>query len=152
MNKKGAELPLSTMIIAIIVIVVLVVIIAFFLSGTYSLKQAISRIFYGTTSGTDKALAVQICQQNCDVAMSLPEGQVRTSSQYCNQYFNIDTVNRGESDFVQIGGIGQKFYVRYYCSSDATSGKVYTAGSTTAPSDAIKDLGINCGFSCSTGK
>ena len=54
MNKKGAELPLTTMIVAIIVIVVLVVIIAFFLSGTYSLKQAISRIFYGTTGGTDR--------------------------------------------------------------------------------------------------
>jgi len=149
MNKKGAELPLATMIVAIIVIVVLVVIIAFFLSGTYSLKQAISRIFYGTTSGTDKALAVQICQQNCDIAMSLPEGQVRMSSQYCNQYFSIDTANRGEADFKP--GTNQKYYVRYYCSADSASGKTYE-GAPSGTDGAIQNLGIQCGFSCKEGK
>jgi hypothetical protein len=120
MNKKGAEgLPLSTMIIAIIVIVVLVVIIAFFLSGTYSLKQAISRIFYGTTAGTDKGLAVQICQQNCDIAKSLTNPELQKQSQFCKQYFSIDNNNDGEADFTLVDN--KKVYDRYYCDDNAAT-------------------------------
>ena len=51
---------------------------------------------------------------------------------------------------IQIGGLVKKYYIRYYCSSDAATGKLTTY--TGAPSDAIKDLGMPCGFSCSSGK
>jgi len=114
MNKKGAELPLTTMIVAIIVIVVLVVIIAFFLSGTYSLKQAISRIFYGTTAGTDESLAVQICQQNCEIARTLPE-EIRKDSQFCKQSFSIDKNNDGEAEYTVDPSTNKKTYTKYYC-------------------------------------
>jgi len=52
-NKKGAELPMNTIIIAIIVVVVLVIIIVFFVGGTSSIGQRISEIFSGATAGTD---------------------------------------------------------------------------------------------------
>ncbi len=143
MNKKGAELPLTTMIVAIIVIVVLVVIIAFFLSGTYSLKQAISRIFYGTTSGTDQGLAVQICQQNCDVATSLTNPDIQKQSQFCKQYFSIDTNNDGESDYT-IDSSGKKLYKRWYCNEKAQNSQ-----KSNIPAGTENDnLKVPCGIDC----
>ncbi|MCX6711965.1 MAG: hypothetical protein NT139_02945 [Candidatus Woesearchaeota archaeon] len=146
MNKKGAELPLTTMIVAIIVIVVLVVIIAFFLSGTYSLKQSISRIFYGTTGGTDQGLAVQICQQNCDVAKSLTNPDLQKQSQFCKQYFNLDTNNDGEADF-NPDTSGKKVYIRWYCTPEAaTSAASKESISGTQPER--RSLAIPCEISC----
>ncbi|MFH0936363.1 MAG: hypothetical protein V1815_01635 [Candidatus Woesearchaeota archaeon] len=146
MNKKGAELPLTTMIVAIIVIVVLVVIIAFFLSGTYSLKQAISRIFYGTTAGSDRGLAITMCQQYCDTAINYPNPESRKSSPYCTQYFSIDTNNDGEADFKESGG--KKYYTKWYCSEDSAR----NAKRDQNFLGDITNLGIPCGFSCDSGQ
>lgn len=80
-NKKGAELPMNTVIIAIIVIVVLVIVIVFFVGGTASIAQKIKDIFSGATSGQDIQLTTQFCQQYCD--------QDRKTS-YCSKTFNVD--------------------------------------------------------------
>lgn len=80
-NKKGAELPMNTIIIAIIVVVVLVIIIVFFVGGTSSIGQRISEIFSGATAGTDIQTARQFCQEYCD--------QDRDTA-YCKKIFKVD--------------------------------------------------------------
>jgi len=80
-NKKGAELPMNTIIIAIVAVVVLVIIIVFFIGGTSSVAQKIKEIFSGATAGTDIQLATQFCKEYCD--------QGRTST-YCQKTFNVD--------------------------------------------------------------
>ena len=110
-NKRGQGLPLTTVVIAILVVVVLVVIVAFFLGGTSGLTKTIKSVFFGTTAGTDKALAIQNCNQYCDQAKSLPQGQI-ISSPYCTKHFFIDEDLDGEADTVNNLG---KDYIKFYC-------------------------------------
>ncbi len=80
-NKKGTEMPMNTIIIAIIAVVVLVIIIVFFVGGTSSIGQRISEIFSGATAGTDVQTAKQFCQEYCD--------QDRDTA-YCKKIFKVD--------------------------------------------------------------
>ena len=89
MNKRGAELPLSTLIVIILVVIVLIVVAVFFLGGTSKLSESIRNIFYGTTAGTDLSLAVEICEQRCEQAKNLPDN-LRSTSAYCRSGQNID--------------------------------------------------------------
>ena len=89
MNKRGAELPLSTLIVIILVVIVLIVVAVFFLGGTSKLSESIRNIFYGTTAGTDLNLAIQICNERCELAQGLPQGQQKNSA-WCKSQLNID--------------------------------------------------------------
>mgnify|MGYP001558648144 CR=1 FL=1 len=120
-HTKGQGLPLTTIVIAILVIVVLVVLVAFFLGGATGVTRGIKRIFFGTTAGTDLTVAVENCRQYCEQAKVLPEN-LRTSSAYCTQYFNIDNNGDGEAEFDSKSGKttketskGLKVYDRWYC-------------------------------------
>lgn len=113
MNKRGQGLTLNTIIIAILVVIVLVIIVAFFLGGMTGLTRSIRSVFFGTTAGTDMALAVQTCQTRCDQAKLLPV-DLREKSAYCTAYFNIDEDNDGEAEFV-MGDGKKKIHVSYYC-------------------------------------
>lgn len=113
MAKRGQSLPLNTIIIAIIVVVVLIAIITFFLSGTSGLTRTIRSVFYGTTAGTDKVLAVQTCEQRCEQAKSMPENLRRTSA-YCASSFNIDENNDGEADYATPGDKNSG-YAKFFC-------------------------------------
>src|SRR3989338_9129405 len=99
MAKRGQSLPLNTIIIAIIVVVVLIAILTFFLSGTSGLTRTIRSVFYGTTAGTDKVLAVQTCEQRCEQAKNMP-ATIRKNAAYCTSSFNIDEDSDGEADYV----------------------------------------------------
>jgi len=95
MNKKGAELPLNTLIVIILVVIVLIVVAIFFLGGTSSLSRTIRGIFFGTTAGTDLNLAIEQCNTHCGLAQSLP-GVAQINSGYCKQVYDIDLNQDGK--------------------------------------------------------
>ncbi|MEK6934779.1 MAG: hypothetical protein AABW46_02775 [Nanoarchaeota archaeon] len=109
MDKRGQELSLNTLVIIILLVIALVVIAVFFLGGTSSLSQSIRSIFHGAKGGTDLSLAVEICQQRCEQAKSLPETLVKNSA-YCDQPFELDLNNDGEAERDDSG------VVKFYCS------------------------------------
>ncbi len=122
MNKKGQDLPVTTIIVIILVVVVLVVVIAFFLGGTSSLTTQVKRIFFGTTAGYDLTLATQTCADRCEQAKNLPIG-VRPRSAYCISSLAVDmNPLDGEADsYIDSGG--KKKTKNYYCpSSDMAPG------------------------------
>ncbi len=94
MNKRGAELPLSTLIVIILVVIVLIVVAIFFLGGTTSLSRTVRSIFFGTTAGTDLNLAVEQCKNHCVNAQSLPSN-TQLRSGYCTVNYDIDKNNDG---------------------------------------------------------
>ena len=97
MNKRGQGLPLNTLVIIILVVIVLIVVAVFFLGGTSSLSQSIRNIFYGATSGTDVALAREICDQRCAFAQDVPFNSAKSTA-YCTSTFDIDQNNDGRID------------------------------------------------------
>src|SRR3989344_4962422 len=99
-NKRGQEFSLNTIVIAIIVVVVLIVVVSFFLFGFKGLIDRVKSIFFGTTAGTDRTLAVQQCNNYCDQLDLLPDSAL-AGSPYCNYKFNMDENNDGEAEFVK---------------------------------------------------
>src|SRR3989344_4783111 len=95
MNKRGAELPLTTLIVIILVVIVLIVVATFFLGGTSSLSRSIRNVFYGTTAGTDLSLAREICAQRCENARGLTLSAAKATV-YCTATFSIDNNNDGK--------------------------------------------------------
>lgn len=141
MNKKGQELPVTTIILIILVVVVLVVIVAFFLGGTSTLTGTIKRIFFGTTAGYDLTLATQTCTDRCEQAKNLPS-DLRGKSAYCKSALNVDFKPvDGEADFYRDKrDQNKKKPIRYYCPPD-------TAYQTTLPPNTDEGydlLGITC--------
>ncbi len=112
-DKRGIELSINTLIISILVILTLIIIIIFFLGGAKRVTDTISGIFFKTTAGTDRSLAVQTCGTYCDQALSLPK-TLRSTSSYCTSWFNIDTAGRGEADLIDSTD-KSKGYKRFYC-------------------------------------
>lgn len=88
-NKKGVELTLNTVIIAILVVLVLIVIVGFFLGGTSKAKDTIADIFSAGVAGSDISLAVQQCNSYCDQASGWGD-DLKQQSPYCKKEFNID--------------------------------------------------------------
>jgi hypothetical protein len=121
-NKRGQGLPLSTVIIAILVVLVLIVLVGFFLGGTTGLTNTIKTIFFGTTAGTDKVLAIQTCDQRCNQAQVLSEAD-RPKSAFCTRSFNIDDNSDGQAEFYDVGD-GTTKYVRFYCNVPKDTGVV----------------------------
>ena len=110
-NKKGAELSINVIIIAILVILVLIIVAAFFTGTANQLFSSIKDIFTKGTSGTDRTLAEQFCQQYCDQAGS---SQNPSKSSYCTQWFGIDENPKdGVADYNLEGDV--KVTKKYYC-------------------------------------
>ncbi len=89
LNKKAQGMPMNVVIIAIIVLVVLVIIIAFFAGGFSSITEKIRNLFTGQTSGQQRDIVVQTCQNLCDTAQSLTAEQ-QPDSGFCKQTFIVD--------------------------------------------------------------
>lgn len=88
MNKKGAELPMNTLIAAIIAIVVLLLIITFFTGGLGTIGEKVRDIFGKGTAGYDVNVAKNFCTDYCNAAKPLTAEQQKTSA-YCNEKFDI---------------------------------------------------------------
>lgn len=112
MNKKGAELPLNVIIIAILAIVALVLLMVLLLGGWGSISEIISNIFHGSIKGTDRVVAETTCTTRCDQANLLSDP---TKSAYCTGSFYIDTDNDG------IAQKDEKGYTPFYCFPGATN-------------------------------
>ena len=136
MNKKGMEITLTTVIVAILIILVLIVVATFFLTGSSRLFDAVNRIFYGTTAGFDKELALQTCEQRCERAKDLSL-ESRPNSAYCTSSFSVDADGNGEADLVDVND-KSKGYIKYYCDQGISeSGEVASLGVSC-------DLGVLC--------
>ena len=96
-NKKGVELTLNTVIIAILVVLVLIVIVGFFLGGTSKAKDTIADIFSASVAGSDISLAVQQCENYCAQAKDWSP-TLKKSSPYCKKTFNLDLDANGVAD------------------------------------------------------
>ncbi|MBI2667284.1 hypothetical protein HYX17_00775 [Candidatus Woesearchaeota archaeon] len=132
MDKKGVDLTLNTIIIAVLVILVLVVVVVFFLGGFKGLTDRIKSIFFSSTAGTDVVLAVQTCEQFCEQAKLLPKN-LQPSSSYCSYAFAIE----GETT-----KIVDKYVNAYVCGdiSNVNTQKlplIYEYGS-------LRSLNVNC--------
>src|SRR3989344_1118228 len=112
-DKKGMELSLNTIIIAIIAIILLVSVVSFFFFGFKGLTDRIKSIFYGTTAGYDMVLAQQTCNSYCQNAALLPEN-LRKDSPYCTYPLLIDRDNSGEADREQPNDL-KSAYKKFFC-------------------------------------
>ena len=129
-SKKGLELSINTIIILVLVVLVLVIVAVFFTGTTGKLTDQIKSIFFGSTAGYDKSLAIQNCETYCDQLQVYTENvQDRAlSSAYCTQSFLVDTDGDGKAN------------TRFYCNKE----------SVNPPSDAArgvtdsKPLGVTC--------
>ena len=123
-NKKGVELTLNTVIVAILVVLVLVLLIGFFLGGTGKLKDMVGTIFRQSSTGTDISIALDQCKSYCGQA----EGwgpELKKTSPYCTFDFKLDTDYDGEADRDD-----SKNYITYRCSSKIVNEKanpIYTS-------------------------
>ncbi|MBT3865542.1 hypothetical protein HOF78_00375 [Candidatus Woesearchaeota archaeon] len=117
-DKKGVELTLNTVIIAILVVLVLIVVIGFFLGGTSKAKNTISDIFSAGIAGSDFGLAVQQCENYCDQAKDWSPA-LKEKSPYCTKAFNLDIEGTGEAK-THING-EKKVANSYYCGGTTLS-------------------------------
>ncbi len=113
MSRKAQALPLNTIILAILVVLVLVVVAAFFLGGTGSIMKSIREIFYGTTAGTSRSLAIDTCNLRCEQIKDKPASLIKNSA-YCQDSFKIDLNNDGEADYVNPNDQTRGFK-QYHC-------------------------------------
>ncbi|MEK6903964.1 MAG: hypothetical protein AABW87_00035 [Nanoarchaeota archaeon] len=126
MDKRGAELGLNWIIIAVLAVLVLIVASYFFLSGSGGVTGTIRDIFRGTTSGISKSISVENCIQMCRQLENYPVA-LRGKSPFCTTNFKIDEDNDGEAQKVN------DEYVKYYCQR---------AGAASAGAE--RDLGVPC--------
>ena len=112
-NKKGVELTLNVVIISILVLLVMVVIVGMFLGGTSQLKDFASKILRQNVAGTDIDIAIGQCEQWCAQARDWPEDLKKTSP-YCMQNFNLDLNGDGTADLVDSNDKGMG-YIGYSC-------------------------------------
>ena len=100
-NKKGVELTLNTVIIAILVVLVLVVLIGFLLGGTGKAKDQINELFDTSTSASSLSIAIQQCKIYCDQIeeTGMNETAITTNKEnlpFCSHGFKIDANGDGE--------------------------------------------------------
>ena len=100
-NKKGVELTLNTVIIAILVVLVLVVLIGFFLGGTGKAKSQINELFDSSSSASSISIVIEQCKIYCDqieeTGMNETEIANKTNNlPFCNKGFKIDVNGDGE--------------------------------------------------------
>mgnify|MGYP001610398522 FL=1 len=135
MDKKGVELTINTIIIAVLVVLVLIVVVTFFLGGFGRITEAISRVFFPAITGTDLTIAVQLCEQRCEQAKALPTS-LRGTSAFCVSAFQIDKNGNGLAD--RVGGNDDdksQSFIKYFC---------HKGSSSLGTQEDESSLGISC--------
>ncbi len=101
-NKKGVELTLNTVIIAILVVLVLVVLIGFLLGGTGKAKDKINELFDTSTTASSISISIEQCKIYCDqIEESGMTAKQSITSLFCNKVFNIDKDGDGVIESVK---------------------------------------------------
>jgi flagellar basal body-associated protein FliL len=104
-SKKGAELSMNVIIIAILAILVLVIVAAVF---TGSFSKLMNTLF---NVGPDSlSTATQVCQSKCDEAQIFSTTEQKQNSQYCRQTWKVDSDADGKVDTDASGDA-----VSYHC-------------------------------------
>ncbi|HLC57327.1 MAG TPA: hypothetical protein VJH95_02025 [Candidatus Nanoarchaeia archaeon] len=93
MNKKGAELSFSVIIIVIILVVVLVAVSLFFTGSFTKLKE----MLWGV-SPNNLENAAKLCDSNCVVAQSYGDADLKATSSYCSSTYSLDADEDGKID------------------------------------------------------
>jgi hypothetical protein len=101
-NKKGVELTLNTVIIAILVVLVLVVLIGFLLGGTGKAKDQINELFDTSTTASSLSIAIEQCKIYCDQIeeTGMDETTIKKNKAnlpFCSHGFKIDANGDGEN-------------------------------------------------------
>lgn len=102
-SKKGAELSMNVIIIAILAILVLVIVAAFFTGGISNLMGIISG-----TKPDSLSTATSLCQSDCDMASAMQTPQEKTNSRYCRETWKLDADADGKVD-VDAAGETKKY-------------------------------------------
>jgi len=93
MNKKGAELSMNVIIVAILVILVLVILAYFFLGGTAKLFGGIQQY-----APDNIDIAKQDCASKCELAQTYTIDSQKTNSGYCTKWIKYDKDGDGVYD------------------------------------------------------
>ncbi len=126
-SKRGAELPMNVIVIAIISLIVLILVVGFFMGGTGVLFEKMAGVFKGGYDET--SLVVQTCESHCRVAESLSTDIAKQNSAYCKASFTLDVNGDGLVD--RVGGKDQDkdaAKLRYYCWENTDSGSARVPG------------------------
>jgi len=112
-SKRGAELPMNVIVIAVIALIVLILVAGFFMGGTRVLFERMGGIF---KSGYDeRSFVLQTCETRCNVATELPRASWVGSS-YCKGFFYMDDDGDGKVDLDDIPEKAEKgVKKKYYC-------------------------------------
>ena len=90
-DKRGVELTLNTVIIAILVVLVLVVLIGFFLGGTGKAKSQIQTLFGEGASAPSVSIVIEQCKTYCDqIEDAGMSDEDKKASLYCTREFKLD--------------------------------------------------------------
>jgi len=85
MNKRGAELSMNVIIIAILVLLVLVVLGYFFLGGSTKLFSGITQF-----ASDNIEVAQNDCSTKCQIAQNFDTDLQKRNSAYCRKKVNYD--------------------------------------------------------------
>jgi flagellar basal body-associated protein FliL len=93
MDKRGAELSMNVIIIAILVLLVLVVLGYFFLGGSTKIFQGINQF---TSDNLENAR--NDCSSRCQLAQNYETNDQKINSGYCKKQINYDKNNDNIAD------------------------------------------------------
>lgn len=125
MNKRGQDISMNVIIMAIIALLVLIVLAVVFTGGIANTVDKMKTFLGFGTGGKTLEFAKEQCNTNCVIAKGLDNPK---DSSYCTQVFNIkeDT--------------GVKYYM---CDVDNSNPKTTPAGG-----ESFSNLGITCTVKC----
>ena len=114
-SKRGAELPMNVIVIAVIALIVLILVVGFFMGGTSILFEKMAGVFKGGYD--DMSATVQTCESHCRVAESLSTDIAKKNSAYCKATYSLDNDFNGLVDRVGVNNDEdtKAYKVRYYC-------------------------------------
>ena len=114
-SKRGTELPMNVIVIAVIALIVLILVVSFLMGGTTILFEKIAGVFRGGYD--ERSFVLQTCETRCKIAQDLPEASWVGSS-YCKGFFYMDNTGDGKVDLMLNGADKIKYYCWGYDNND----------------------------------
>lgn len=137
-GKKGAELPMNAVVLAIIAVLVLVILAAIFIGGTKGPVATLRNLFGITTEGQ----TIEIAKDSCSFACNSVEGSENSQdSYYCKHVFEIDTNGDGN---IESGELFVCDGNNYNSEDEEVQSQLTINDRKTTP----KELGVKCSVKC----